>query len=148
MFDLAWSEIFVVGLVAVLVLGPKELPQAMRTFAKALRKVRNLGSEFQGHFNEMLREAELDEVRKQVQKFSQTSLTEHVTNYIDPKGEISKEVQSTFQDPDAPLPAPNTEPVTNVPGAPEAAAVEAPAMVSAPQTAEPETAGPKPPAAT
>ena len=147
MFDLAWSEIFVVGLVAVLVLGPKELPQAMRTFAKALRKVRNLGSEFQGHFNEMLREAELDEVRKQVQKFSQTSLTEHVTNYIDPKGEISKEVQSTFQDPDAPLPAANTEPVTNVPGAPEAAAVEAPAMASTSQTAEAETAAPKPPAA-
>lgn len=148
MFDLAWGEIFVVGLVAVLVLGPKELPQAMRTFAKALRKVRNLGSEFQGHFNEMLREAELDEVRKQVQKFSQTSLTEHVTNYIDPKGEISKEVQSTFQDPDAPLPAPSTEPVTNVPGAPEAAAVEAPAMVSTSETAEAETAAPKPPAAT
>ncbi len=147
MFDLAWSEIFVVGLVAVLVLGPKELPQAMRTFAKALRKVRNLGSEFQGHFNEMLREAELDEVRKQVQKFSQTSLTEHVTNYIDPKGEISKEVQSTFQDPDAPLPAANTEPGTNVPGAPEAAAVEAPAMASTSQTAEAETAAPKPPAA-
>lgn len=147
MFDLAWGEIFVIGLVAVLVLGPKELPQAMRTFAKALRKVRNLGSEFQGHFNEMLREAELDEVRKQVQKFSQTSLTEHVTNYIDPKGEISKEVQSTFQDPDAPLPAANTEPVTNVPGAPEAAAVEAPAMASTSQTAEAETAAPKPPAA-
>lgn len=148
MFDLAWGEIFVIGLVAVLVLGPKELPQAMRTFAKALRKVRNLGSEFQGHFNEMLREAELDEVRKQVQKFSQTSLTEHVTNYIDPKGEISKEVQSTFQDPDAPLPAPSTEPVTNVPGAPEAAAVEPPAMASTSQTAEAETAAPKPPAAT
>jgi sec-independent protein translocase protein TatB len=147
MFDLAWGEIFVIGLVAVLVLGPKELPQAMRTFAKALRKVRNLGSEFQGHFNEMLREAELDEVRKQVQKFSQTSLTEHVTNYIDPKGEISKEVQSTFQDPDAPLPAANTEPVTNVPGAPEAAAVEAPAMASTSETAEAETAAPKPPAA-
>jgi len=147
MFDLAWGEIFVIGLVAVLVLGPKELPQAMRTFAKALRKVRNLGSEFQGHFNEMLREAELDEVRKQVQKFSQTSLTEHVTNYIDPKGEISKEVQSTFQDPDAPLPAANTEPVTNVPDAPEAAAVEAPAMASTSQTAEAETAAPKPPAA-
>lgn len=146
MFDLAWSELFVIGLVAVLVLGPKELPQAMRTFAKALRKVRNLGSEFQGHFNEMLREAELDEVRKQVQKFSQTSLTEHVTNYIDPKGEISKEVQSTFQDPDAPLPAPNTEPVTNVPGTPEAAAVEAPAQVTDATAAD--TAAPKPPAAT
>ena len=148
MFDLAWGEILVIGLVAVLVLGPKELPQAMRTFAKALRKVRSLGSEFQGHFNEMLREAELDDVRKQVQKFSQTSLPEHVTNYIDPKGEIGKEVQTTFQDPDAPLPAPNPAPVTNVPGTPEAAAVEAPMPAPTSETTEAETVAPKPAAAT
>jgi sec-independent protein translocase protein TatB len=140
MFDLAWGEILVVGLVAVLVLGPKELPQAMRTFAKALRKVRSLGSEFQGHFNEMLREAELDEVRKQVQKFSQTSLTDHVTNLVDPKGEIAKEVESTFQDPDAkPLPAPEpgmdgAEAPVATPGAPEVAAVAPPAETAPGET--------------
>jgi sec-independent protein translocase protein TatB len=143
MFDLAWGEILVVGLVAVLVLGPKELPQAMRTFAKGMRKIRSLSAEFQGHFNEVLREAELDEVRKQVQKFSQTSLTDHVTNLVDPKGEIAKEVESTFQDPDAKLPAPEagmdgTEalPVAT-PGAPDVAAVEAPAE-SAPDDTKPQ----------
>lgn len=104
MFDLAWSELLVVGLVAVLVLGPKELPQAMRTLAKAIRKVRSLGAEFQGHFNEMLREAELDEVRKQVQKFSKTSLTEHVTKMVDPDGEVKRELDSAFKDPDAKTP--------------------------------------------
>jgi sec-independent protein translocase protein TatB len=147
MFDLAWSEIMVVGLVAVLVLGPKELPQAMRTFAKALRKVRSLGSEFQGHFNEMLREAELDEVRKQVQKFSQTSLTDHVTNLVDPKGEIAKEVETTFQDPDAKLPAPEPGMDGGVatPGAPEVAAVAPP---PAEPSIEPAASEPKPPAAT
>lgn len=145
MFDLAWSELLVIGLVAVLVLGPKELPQAMRTFAKAIRKVRNLGSEFQGHFNEMLREAELDEVRKQVQKFSQTSLTEHVTNLVDPKGEITKEVNSAFQDPEAKQLPPADAPVPSevavaTPGAPEVAAVGAPAEAASGET--------KPPAAT
>ncbi|MCC6915576.1 MAG: twin-arginine translocase subunit TatB [Rhodospirillaceae bacterium] len=138
MFDLAWSELFVIGLVAVLVLGPKELPTAMRTLAKAIRKVRNLGSEFQGHFNEMLREAELDEVRKQVQKFSQTSLVDHVTNYIDPQGEVAKEVNSALEDPDK-----KTQPADQgvaTPGAPDVAAVEPPA--------EAVPAEQKPPAAT
>lgn len=144
MFDLAWSELLVIGLVAVLVLGPKELPQAMRTFAKAIRKIRNLGSEFQGHFNEMLREAELDEVRKQVQKFSQTSLTEHVSNIVDPKGEITKEVNSAFQDPDAkPLPPADVPAASEVavatPGAPEVAAVEAPAEAAPRETKPPAT---------
>ncbi|MGE3334162.1 MAG: Sec-independent protein translocase protein TatB [Rhodospirillaceae bacterium] len=142
MFDLAWSELFVVGLVAVLVLGPKELPTAMRTLAKAIRKVRNLGSEFQGHFNEMLREAELDEVRKQVQKFSQTSLVDHVTNYVDPKGEVAKEVNAALQDPDAQVSAPADQGVAT-PGAPDVAAVEPPA-----NTAEPAPVEQKPPAAT
>lgn len=157
MFDLAWSELLVIGLVAVLVLGPKELPQAMRTFARAIRKVRSLGSEFQGHFNEMLREAELDEVRKQIQKFSPANLTETVTNMVDPKGEIAKEVQSTFQDPDRPpgtelaaaaalADEPATGLVADVPGTPDVdGAAAPPAPASAPAEAKP--AEPKPPAA-
>jgi len=148
MFDLAWSEILIVGLIAVLVLGPKELPQAMRTFANALRKVRKLGAEFQGHFNEMLREAELDDVRKQVQKFSQTSLTDHVTNMIDPGGDVAKQVQSALTDPDQ---TKAQEQAAATPVAPEVAAVEPPAETPPPETTaapgpSPE-APPKPPAA-
>ena len=137
MFDLAWGELLVVGLVAVLVLGPKELPQAMRTFAKAIRKIRSLGSEFQDHINEMVREAELEEVRKQVQKFSQTSLTEHVANMVDPKGEIQKEVETTFQDPAVkPLPAPEPGMDGTPSATPEVAAVAdaAPAEAKPPAT--------------
>lgn len=161
MFDLAWSELLVIGLVAVLVLGPKELPQAMRTLARAIRKVRNLGSEFQGHFNEMLREAELEEVRKQIQKFSPANITETVTNMVDPQGEIAKQVQSTFQDPDAkplnPDPAPGTELsgpaqdaptglVAAVPGTPDVDGA-APPVAAPAAPAEPAPAEPKPPAA-
>lgn len=162
MFDLAWGEIFVIGLVAVLVLGPKELPTAMRTLARAIRKVRNLGSEFQGHFNEMLREAELDEVRKQVQKFSQTSLVEHVANYVDPKGEVAKEVNEALTDPDAVPPAvqdpaaTSSTPEIAAPEiadlAPPAAAPPAAAPAAAPAQPSPAHAAPapapKPPAAT
>ena len=88
MFDFAWSEIGVIAFVSVMVLGPKQLPETMRTVAKVMRKVKNLGSEFQGHLNEMVREAELDEVRQKVQQFSQTSITSEVTKVVDPTGEL------------------------------------------------------------
>ncbi len=88
MFDFAWSEIGLIAFVSVMVMGPKQLPETMRTVAKVMRKVKNLGSEFQGHLNEMVREAELDEVRKQVTQFSQTSVTSEVTKMVDPTGEL------------------------------------------------------------
>lgn len=88
MFDFAWSEIGLIAFVSVMVMGPKQLPETMRTVAKVMRKVKNLGSEFQGHLNEMVREAELDEVRKQVTQLSQTSVTSEVTKLVDPTGEL------------------------------------------------------------
>ncbi len=90
MFDFAWSEIGVIAFVSVMVLGPKQLPETMRTVAKVVRKVKNLGSEFQGHLNEMVREAELDEVRQKVQQFSQTSITSELTKVVDPGGELQQ----------------------------------------------------------
>ena len=101
MFDLAWSEIAVIGLVSVIVLGPKELPNAMRTMAKVMRKMRGLTSELQGHVNEMVREAELDELRQQVQKLSSTNITAEVTKAVDPTGEFSASLNAPME-PDAP----------------------------------------------
>jgi len=95
MFDLAWSEIAVIGLVAVLVLGPKELPSAMRTMAKVMRKMRGLTSELQGHINEVVREAELDEVRQSIQKLSTTNITAEVTKAVDPTGELTGDLMGT-----------------------------------------------------
>jgi len=92
MFDLAWAEIAVIGLVAVLVLGPKELPHAMRTMSKMIRKMRSLTSELQGHMNEIVREAELDEVRQSIQKLSSANLKAKVTEMVDPSGELAAEL--------------------------------------------------------
>jgi len=90
MLDFAWSELGLIALVSVLVLGPKQLPETMRTMAKVMRKVKNLGSEFQGHVNEMVREAELDDVRKQVQQLSQTNITKELSKVVDPTGELKQ----------------------------------------------------------
>ena len=99
MFDLAWSEIAVIGVVAVLVLGPKELPQAMRTMAKMMRKMRSLTSELQGHMNEIVREAELDEVRTSIQKLSSTNIQAEITKHIDPTGEMQSALNAPGVEP-------------------------------------------------
>ena len=96
MFDFGWIELLIIGLVMVLVLGPKELPHAMRSIAKAMRKARRLAAEFQGHFDDMLRETELDEVKKQVDQLKRTNLSNEIEKAIDPGGEIKRDLNETL----------------------------------------------------
>ena len=67
MFDIAWSELLLVGGVALIVIGPKELPGALRTAGQMVGKVRRMAAEFQGQFNDAMREAELHDLKKQVE---------------------------------------------------------------------------------
>ncbi len=94
MFDFAWSELALIGALSVLLLGPKQLPETMRTLAKAVRKIRGLSAEFQGHFNDMVREAELEELRQQVKQLSQANLQSEVSKVVDPTGEIESTLRS------------------------------------------------------
>jgi sec-independent protein translocase protein TatB len=66
MFDMSWGEVMIIGGVALIVIGPKDLPKALRTVGQMTAKVRRLASDFQGQFSEAMREAELDEVRREV----------------------------------------------------------------------------------
>ncbi len=67
MFDIAWSELLLIGGVALIVIGPKELPSALRTAGQAVGKLRRMAAEFQGQFNDAMREAELHDLKKQVE---------------------------------------------------------------------------------
>ncbi|MCA0420905.1 MAG: Sec-independent protein translocase protein TatB [Proteobacteria bacterium] len=67
MFDIAWSEMVLIGVVALVVIGPKELPKALRTVGQTIGRVRRMASEFQGQFNDAMREAELADLKKQVE---------------------------------------------------------------------------------
>ncbi|KRE13163.1 hypothetical protein ASE66_22200 [Bosea sp. Root483D1] len=67
MFDIAWSEMLLIGGVALVVIGPKDLPGALRAAGQAIGKIRRMASEFQGQFNEAMREAELTDLKKQVE---------------------------------------------------------------------------------
>lgn len=67
MFDIAWSEMLLIGGVALVVIGPKDLPGALRAAGQAIGKIRRMASEFQGQFNDAMREAELTDLKKQVE---------------------------------------------------------------------------------
>ena len=73
MFDVGWSELFVIAVVAIVVIGPKDLPKLMRSFGHYAGKVRRTAAEFQRQFEEAMREAELDEVKKAIESVKSES---------------------------------------------------------------------------
>jgi sec-independent protein translocase protein TatB len=77
MFDIGWSELLVIVVVAIVVVGPKELPRLMRTFGHYAGKLRRAASDFQRQFEEAMRESELDEVRKNIE-----NIREHTTGPV------------------------------------------------------------------
>jgi sec-independent protein translocase protein TatB len=64
MFDIGWSELLVIAVVAIIVVGPKDLPRMMRTFGSYAGKLRRMAADFQRQFDDAMREAEIEEVRK------------------------------------------------------------------------------------
>lgn len=68
MFDLGWSELLVIAVVAIIFVGPRELVPMLRSFGRFAAKMKSMASEFQSQFNDALREAELDQVKNQVEK--------------------------------------------------------------------------------
>lgn len=73
MFDVSWSEFLIVGIVALLVVGPKEMPVLLRTVGKYLGMIRRQAAEFRAQFDEAMREAELDQLRKEVEGLKQNA---------------------------------------------------------------------------
>jgi len=66
MFDIAWGEFVVIGVVALIVIGPKELPAVLRAVGQWTTKIRRMAAEFQSQFQEALREAEMADLKKEV----------------------------------------------------------------------------------
>ena len=84
MFDIGWGELVVIGIVALIAIGPKELPTVLRTLGQYMGKVRRMASEFQGQFQEAMREAEMADLKKQADDLE--SSVSDLTSF-DPIGE-------------------------------------------------------------
>lgn len=90
MFDLSWTEILVIGTAAIIFIGPKELPGALKTLGQWAAKARALAREFQNNVDDMIRESELDKIKSQVDQLGSGDITRTIEQTIDPKGEINK----------------------------------------------------------
>lgn len=140
MFDLAWSHILLIGVVALLVIGPKDLPRALRTLGVWVGRARTIAREFQSSLDQMIREAELEEMRKQVEKVSTLDLDQTIEKAVDPGGELKRSfatssITSEALPPETKLeaetkPEPATLPPAPVADAPPAPPADAPAAKS------------------
>jgi sec-independent protein translocase protein TatB len=148
MLDLSWGEILVIGAVAVIFIGPKELPGALRAAGKWIGKARMMAREFQNNVDDMIREAELDEVKKHVTTatgLATGGIGGAIQNVVDPKGDLQKALAppdlslGTAATPPPPPPATPVAPAT-------AAATPVAGHASSGATAIAQTAAPAAPA--
>jgi len=147
MFDIGWGEFVVIGVVALIVIGPKELPGVLRTVGQAVGKIRRLAGEFQGQFQEAMREAELHEARKTVEGLGgevQSSLNAGF-NPIQTIRDEFKPTTPAAGEPVVPLPSPPPEPDLTADQIQASFAPQTPAPVepvAAPDTVPAPVAGP------
>ena len=92
----------VVAVIALIIIGPKDLPRILRYAGKWAGKARRMAREFQRNFDDMVRESELDEVKKTVESASSFDPVKDIGNSIDPTGEIKADIESLTKDDDAP----------------------------------------------
>src|SRR5207237_9178165 len=95
MFDIGWGELLVIGVVALIAIGPKELPGVLRSVGHWMGKIRRMAAEFQGQFQEAMREAEMADLKKHADDLSNSakSLTSSLTSGLDPS-DIMRDVNT------------------------------------------------------
>ncbi|MEQ8586093.1 MAG: Sec-independent protein translocase protein TatB [Thalassobaculaceae bacterium] len=93
MFDLGWQEFLLVAIITVIVVGPKDLPRVVRSVSQFVRKARSMAREFQSSLEEVAREAELDDVRREVQSMSKDGIGKSIEKQIDPDGSMRESVE-------------------------------------------------------
>jgi len=130
MFDFSWSEILLIAVVALVVIGPKDLPRVLRTVGQWTGRARAIAREFQFQLDEMVRNSELDEVRKTMNAAASGNIDKTIRDLVDPTGEIEKSVatpEMLGETPTTPAATPSVEtPAIEEPPAPAMPTIEAP----------------------
>ena len=150
MFEVGWSELLVIAVVMIVVVGPKDLPNMLRTFGRTAAKLRAMAGDFQKQFNDALKEAELDDVKNSIDTLRGLNPMNEVRKQLNPFEQAAADVRAgvdTMMKPksaaDPTAPAASTpqaaEPLkngaTDMPGEAVAAAPIFPAMTDASPTA-------------
>ena len=116
MLGMGWQEIFLVVVVAVIVVGPKELPRVLRTVSYWIRKVRGMAREFQSGVEDVIRETDLQDLRKELEETSVSDLRQSWSDANDLKNEVDGTMgvfENTIHEPK--IDKPTRELVTEVP---------------------------------
>ncbi len=92
MFDISWTEFLLIGVVALIVIGPKELPAVLRTLGQWTRKVRSMAADFQNQFQEAMREAEMADLKKDIDDIA------HDIKRFDPLKDVRADVEAAGKD--------------------------------------------------
>ena len=103
MFDFAWSEIALIAAVALIAIGPKDMPVAIRAITDVIKKARRMAGEFQTHVDDMLREANLDEVRSPINDIRNFDVRGAIEKTVDPDGTLRDTFNSNPLEPAAPV---------------------------------------------
>jgi sec-independent protein translocase protein TatB len=94
MFDIGWTEMLVIAVVMIVVVGPKDLPKMLRTFGKTTAKMRSMAGDFQKQFNEALKEAELDDIKKSVDTLKGLNPATEIKKQLNPFEKAASDVRA------------------------------------------------------
>jgi len=119
MIEFSWAHILVIAVVALIVIGPKELPTVLRTAGQWMGKIRRMAAEFQGQFQEALREAEMADLKQQ---FDDVSTAAKDFRHFDPIGTVRKQIEGAIADTSPKVETPSSA-VEAPPAAPSSPAV-------------------------
>ncbi len=137
MFDFAWTEIALIGVVALVAIGPKDMPVAIRAVTNAIKKARRMAAEFQTHVDDMVRDADLHEVRNSISEIRNFDFKGTVERAVDPDGSLRATLKTNPLAPDPVIRAPAPETSAILADTP-VAELERPAPIP-PVTPAPET---------
>jgi sec-independent protein translocase protein TatB len=122
MLDMSWGELMLIGGVALVVIPPKDLPKALRTLGQMTTKVRRMAGEFQSQFSEAMRQADLDDVRKDLEALNR-SVTSSTSTAFNPIETIRNELKNSIEAPNIATTTMSTPAISTeiVPSSPELA---------------------------
>ncbi len=106
MFEVGWTEMLVIAVVMIVVVGPKDLPRMLRTIGKMTAKMRGMAGDFQRQFNDALKEAELDDVKKSVQSLRDMNPVNQIKKELNPFEKAAADIRSGLDQAMKPKPAP------------------------------------------
>jgi len=98
MFDLGWSELLMIAVITVIVVGPRELPRVLRTVMQGMKKLRSIAGEFQSSIDDMARDADLHDLKKKLEDTSKSDWEKEITDTVDPTGEVGSILKETKTD--------------------------------------------------